>query len=103
MPARTRARWSSSKAAVNGPGRNGTALRIEARISARRAGRFPLTLAALIFRIDSVVATRHVAQPIELDVSDGDAFVGELRLDPLILGNGTYLVSVGLYRTLDVN
>ncbi|MBA3429983.1 MAG: ATP-binding cassette domain-containing protein [Actinobacteria bacterium] len=69
-------------------------------IVARDTGIFPLILAALVFRADGVITTRHVAEPMSLDVREGDRFTARLELDNLLLGNGNYLLSLGLYSRL---
>jgi lipopolysaccharide transport system ATP-binding protein len=72
-------------------------------VVAEETGRFPLIPAALVFRPDGVVVTRHVGEPIELDVEEDDRVHLRLDFGPLLLGNGQYLLSVGLYKQLDVN
>lgn len=69
---------------------------------ATSSGTFPLIPAAIVFRLDGIEATRHVGDRELLKLEEGDRL--ELRLDfgPLMLGNGTYLLSVGLYQELDV-
>jgi lipopolysaccharide transport system ATP-binding protein len=81
----------------------GEQMSITVDVVAESSGRFPLIPAALVFRPDGLVVTRHVGDRIELDVEEGDRV--QLRLDfgPLLLGNGTYLLSFGLYKQLDVN
>jgi lipopolysaccharide transport system ATP-binding protein len=69
---------------------------------ATAAGTFPLVPAALAFRLDGIVATRHVGDRELLQVREGDRIELRLDLGPLLLGNGTYLLSVGLYQELDV-
>jgi lipopolysaccharide transport system ATP-binding protein len=71
-------------------------------VQANAAGTFPLTPAALVFRADGLVMTRHVGERTVLDVREGDRFQARLKLSPLLLGNGSYLLSLGLYRTLDL-
>lgn len=65
-------------------------------------GAFPLVPAALAFRLDGVVATRHVGEREVLDLREGDRIQLRLDLGPLQLGDGAYLLSVGLYQELDV-
>ena len=76
---------------------------IELDIAARAAGTFPVIPAALIFRADGIVVTRHVGDEAIIGVRDGDRFNARLDLGPLWLGNGAYLVSVGLYSHLDID
>jgi lipopolysaccharide transport system ATP-binding protein len=66
------------------------------------SGGFPLIPAALVFRLDGIVATRHVGEREVLQLEVGDRLELRLDLGPLLLGDGTYLLSVGLYRELDV-
>jgi lipopolysaccharide transport system ATP-binding protein len=65
-------------------------------------GTFPLVPAALVFRLDGIVATRHVGERELLRLEEGDRLELRLDLGPLLLGNGTYLLSVGLYQELDI-
>jgi lipopolysaccharide transport system ATP-binding protein len=112
----SKSRWGGSGALLiedirltNGEGREqnifvlGEQLTLLVDIIARDGGQFPLTLAALTFRADGVIATRHVADEALLDVEAGDRFQARLEIDPLMLGNGTYLVSLGLYERLDTD
>lgn len=68
---------------------------------ARRAGVFDVIPIALIFRRDGVLATRHVAERDTIELAEGGAAKAILDLGPLRLGNGRYVVTVGLYRFLD--
>jgi lipopolysaccharide transport system ATP-binding protein len=72
-------------------------------IAAEERGRYPLILAALVFRQDAIIVTRHVAERLELDVEESTQIEARLDLGPIQLGNGSYLLSVGLYRRLNVN
>jgi lipopolysaccharide transport system ATP-binding protein len=69
---------------------------------ATTSGEFPLIPAALVFRLDGIVATRHVGEREVLRLEKGDRIELRLDLGPLLLGDGSYLLSVGLYRELDV-
>lgn len=70
---------------------------------ATASGTYPLIPAALAFRLDGIVATRHVGEREVLRLEEGDRIELRLDLGPLLLGNGTYLLSVGLYRELDID
>lgn len=83
--------------------RVGSPLRVRVTIEAAEDGSFPVILAALIFRTDGVVVSRHVAGGATLDLRRGDTATAELDLTSLSLGNGYYALSIGLYRRLDVN
>jgi lipopolysaccharide transport system ATP-binding protein len=69
---------------------------------ATSSGEFPLVPAALVFRLDGIVATRHIGEREVLRLEEGERIELRLDLGPLLLGNGTYLLSVGLYHELDV-
>jgi lipopolysaccharide transport system ATP-binding protein len=81
----------------------GDSLALELDIRVEDAGEQPLILAALIFRDDGLVVTRHVSDKALVDLSPGERFEARLDLGELLLGNGTYLLSVGLYSKLDLN
>jgi hypothetical protein len=81
----------------------GEPLIVEVDVVARESGVFPLIPAALTFRADGVVATRHLGPATELEVRQGEHVTARLELGDLLLGNGTYLLSVGLYSTLDID
>jgi lipopolysaccharide transport system ATP-binding protein len=68
---------------------------------ADEAGTYDVIPIALIFREDGIVVTRHIAEKTTLDLGTGDRAEARLDLSPLLLGNGTYILTVGLYRTLD--
>lgn len=65
-----------------------------------RPGRFSVIPAATLFRSDGILVSNHPGDPVELELVEDDEV--ELRLDfgPLNLGDGSYLFSVALYRTL---
>ena len=64
-------------------------------------GAFPVIPAALVFRTDGIIVTRHVGEEVSSTSRRGPA---QARLDfgPLQLGNGNYLLTVGIYKYLDV-
>jgi hypothetical protein len=78
----------------------GTALAIRVRSRASASGRFPVTPAATIYRVDGVLVTNLVGTEFDVDAVDG-SFV-DFRLDygRLNLGNGRYTISIALYRRL---
>ena len=69
---------------------------------ATASGTFPLVPAALVFRLDGIVATRHVGERELLSLEKGDRVKLRLDLGDLLLGDGTYLLSVGLYQELEI-
>ena len=79
----------------------GEPLSVAVEIRAHVDAALPLIPAALVFRTDGLVMTRHVGDEVTLAVRSGDRIDARLDLGPLLLGNGSYLISVGLYRKLD--
>jgi hypothetical protein len=69
---------------------------------ATASGTFPLIPAALIYRLDGIAATRHLGERELLSLEEGDRLELRLDLGPLLLGNGAYLLTVGLYQELDI-
>lgn len=80
----------------------GRPLMIAFDVLASEPGQFPIVPAVLVFRLDGIVVTRHVSAPVVLDVEPGDRIPVQLDFGPLKLGNGSYVVSIGLYRTIDL-
>ncbi len=64
---------------------------------------FTVIPAIVIFRNDGVTVSQHIGKPkdINLSVSESSDFI--LELDPLLLGDGSYIISAALYRELDLN
>jgi lipopolysaccharide transport system ATP-binding protein len=81
----------------------GDSLTISLEIRARTAGVYPLVLVALIFRDDGIVATRHVSFEGDLIFQAGELCEARLELARLLLGNGSYNISLGLYSSLDID
>jgi len=81
----------------------GETMRIIVDVRAQESGVFPLTMASLIFRLDGIVVTRHIGEHVELAMKADETVQAVLDLTPLNLGNAYYVLSVGLYRKLDVN
>jgi lipopolysaccharide transport system ATP-binding protein len=76
---------------------------IRTSIRARNSGIFTLIMAGLVFRIDGIVVTRHIGDPVELELEGGQTVDAILDLGRLTLGNGYYVLSLGLYRKLDID
>ena len=70
---------------------------------AKEEGAFSIIPAALVFRVDGIVVTRHVAVKHVIELRAGERIPIRLEFGPLLLGDGRYLLSLGLYRKLDLN
>jgi lipopolysaccharide transport system ATP-binding protein len=81
----------------------GGSLSVLVDIAAKEAGRYPLIPAAIVFRDDGVIVTKHIGDELLLDLAEGEHVEGRLEIGPLMLGNGTYLISLGLYSRLDID
>jgi lipopolysaccharide transport system ATP-binding protein len=81
----------------------GKPMRVRVGIRARESGSFALILASLIFTLDGIVATRHISPPCQLEMELGQMAEAVLDLGDLRFGNGYYVLSIGLYRKLDID
>jgi lipopolysaccharide transport system ATP-binding protein len=79
----------------------GGPFRVRFRAVAQREGRFPVTPIALIYRPDGLIVTRHLAQTQSFEFEKGDEIEAVLDLGSLQLGNGDYLLSVGMWADID--
>jgi lipopolysaccharide transport system ATP-binding protein len=78
----------------------GSHMRVLIDVAAERAGEYPLTAAATMYRVDGILITNHVGGPWTLTVADGDTVTIAVDFGRLNLGNGRYVFSLGLYRRL---
>jgi lipopolysaccharide transport system ATP-binding protein len=81
----------------------GGTLSVVVDIAAKEAGRYPLIPASIVFRDDGVIVTKHIGDELLLDLAEDEHVEGRLEIGPLMLGNGTYFISLGLYSRLDVD
>jgi lipopolysaccharide transport system ATP-binding protein len=81
--------------------RVGSPFRVRVRAVAEQEGRFPVTPVALIFRPDGLIMTRHVGQTEIVELQSGDEIEAVLNLGDMQLGNGDYLLSVGMWSQVD--
>ena len=70
---------------------------------ALRSDTYRVLPVAVIYRVDGTNISSQIGEWLELDLTQGVTYRATLRLDPLNLGNGNYVVSVALYKTLDVS
>jgi hypothetical protein len=76
-----------------------TGERLDVRLTIRHevSRRFVCRYSVLIFTKDARAVSRFHSPAHEFQASEGAAHVVTLRLDPLLLSNGEYLVTVGIY------
>jgi lipopolysaccharide transport system ATP-binding protein len=75
--------------------------RIRVRVRADEDGHFPVVPVALVFRPDGLVMTRHIGSSETMHMTSGSEFEAILDLGSLQLGNGDYLLSVGIWAHVD--
>ena len=76
---------------------------IEVTIRAAASGAFPCRPVVVLYRrSDGIVVSQQYGEFTTFHLTAGDRRVARLRLGPLMLGNETYVFSVGLYRKFDV-
>lgn len=80
----------------------GKPLTVRLDVLAAESGDFDVTPAALVFGTNGVVVTRNIGDEQTFALETGDRVTMDLVLEPLLLGNGAYLLSVGIYKKLDV-
>jgi len=81
--------------------RVGEAFRVRVKVLADQDGLFPVTPVAQIFRPDGLIVTRHLGALQMIQAERGDEIQAELDLGPLQLGNGDYLLSIGMWAHVD--
>jgi lipopolysaccharide transport system ATP-binding protein len=81
--------------------RVGSPFSVRVRAVADKEGRFPVTPVAQIFRPDGLIVTRHVGQTESIKLQRGDEIEAVLDLGDLRLGNGDYLLSIGMWAQVD--
>lgn len=79
----------------------GVPLTLRLSYQAKRSGKFRVIFTAVLYRLDGVVISQNISDPIEIDLQAGELQEAYLHFPPLHLGNGYYVFSVALYRTLD--
>tara|TARA_R110002110_G_scaffold415562_1_gene651085 strand:+ start:56252 stop:57592 length:1341 start_codon:yes stop_codon:yes gene_type:complete len=65
-------------------------------------GLYTFTAVAILFAEDGRIISRFVNQPLSVTMKDGQVNTIELFCKSLILGNGSYIFSVALYKKLDL-
>ena len=71
-------------------------------IQAEEDGPFRMTPTAVIYRMDGVLVTRYIGAEVVLSTTRDQILVVELELGTMRFGNGQYVVTVAIYRSLDV-
>jgi lipopolysaccharide transport system ATP-binding protein len=79
----------------------GGPFRVRVRARAQQDGLFPLTPVALVFRPDGLIVTRHLGVTETIEMRRGDEVEALLDFGSLQLGNGDYLLSVGMWANID--
>jgi lipopolysaccharide transport system ATP-binding protein len=82
---------------------SGDELVLEATFSAEAAGTHPWIAAFNVYTTAGVPVLAERSEPRSLDAAAGGRARARLRLNPCLLGNGEYVVSVGIYRSLDLD
>jgi lipopolysaccharide transport system ATP-binding protein len=81
----------------------GAHMKLEVGFVARRAGAFDLIPTAVVYRRDGLLVARYIGGSATVPLADGDRGRATLDIERLPFGNGYYVVSVALYRHLDVH
>jgi lipopolysaccharide transport system ATP-binding protein len=78
-------------------------MKLELSFRAEKSGVFPLTLAAILYRIDGVRVSTHIGDAAELVLDQGERRGAVLDFGPLNLGDGRYVATVALYESLSAH
>lgn len=79
----------------------GAELTLRIRYRAKRGGKFTVIFAAVLFRADGVCVSQNISDPKTIELGTDEVRQAELRFPRLDLGNGRYVFSVSLHKTLD--
>jgi lipopolysaccharide transport system ATP-binding protein len=79
----------------------GGKLNVRVRARADMDGTFPVTPVAQVFRPDGLIVTRHVGALETIEMRSGDEIEAVLEFGNLQLGNGDYMLSVGMWEHVD--
>lgn len=74
---------------------------VEAKFIARSSNTFRVIPVAVLFRIDGIMVSQHIGEPVNLELKKGEKRVASMDFGNLGLGDGNYVFSIALYRELD--
>ena len=75
-------------------------MRLVIDVVAVKEGEYPVTATATMYRADGVLVTNHVGGPWTLDLAEGEHTKVSADFGRLNLGDGHYVFSIGVYRSL---
>lgn len=78
----------------------GAPMQLRLHAVAKKSGKHRVIPAVVIYRRDGIQVSSHIGPPVELQLADEEGVAFELDFGPLNLGDGPYVISVALYRTL---
>jgi hypothetical protein len=78
----------------------GDTMRVVVHVRAARAGAFPVTPAAVLYRVDGVKVFSRIGDPFTVSLTAHEGFHVELDLGPLNLGDGHYAFALAMYQIL---
>jgi lipopolysaccharide transport system ATP-binding protein len=81
----------------------GERLTVDMHVVARASATFHVIPVVVLYRADGIAVSSHVAEPRELELSEGETFRVQLQYPSINLGDGRYVFSVALYRRLDLD
>lgn len=73
-------------------------LNLRITIKATQVGDYRIILTAPLFRLDGVLVTKFKMSPYYIHLDIGQTITFNLQVDPLNLGNGNYIFSLGLFN-----
>lgn len=76
---------------------------IEMSILAEQAGSYDVFFVILLFTEDGRALTRHCSDKKSVCLTNGERYTASLCYEKILLGQGKYMFSAAIYKTLDLN
>ena len=76
----------------------GLPMMVKMDIQARRTGKFNLVVAATLFRMDGILITNFISDPIMVEYQHGEIKTAILKIQALNLGDGGYTFSASIFE-----
>lgn len=80
--------------------RVGSPMTLSMKVMAHRLGHFNLVLAAVLYRLDGILISKFIGEPVPLDMGNGEMREFRLEIPSLNLGDGNFVFAVAIYERL---
>jgi lipopolysaccharide transport system ATP-binding protein len=83
--------------------KSGESLQIEISIVAEQASDYDVYFVILLFTEDGRWLSRHCSEKYQIQLAENEKYTIRMKYDETLLGNGKYIFSAAIYKTLDLN